>query len=1035
MEELGMTQSELARKAGISRGRLVELLKRNTARIRLGTAKKLAAAASVQESDLEVSNPRAHYFGWVAQENGHLDLSGIGAVRFGDRIPLGLCYIPVSTKTLTEGNHSCEREQDSSIPSGTAGEQKGPYKSLGAAMANHDRFFLLGDPGSGKTTALRHAALTYAQGLQQDRDYPSEPLVPLLVHLPAWARILREDPFTGPLEVAVDLLPPSVRPQTLPWLQERAREGDILLLLDGLDEVGDPEDRCNLLERIRVFSREGYAKRIIVSSRSIRFEEPFLGADFEVLSIQPLKRPAMKGFLRDWTSFRHGHPSERRCEKCKEFLRKALDAVEDHPHILDLARNPMILTILLLLQEAGVSLPRRRWDLYRKVSETLLVSWEEKKGKESGLLAASSRTFLPEAREITWVLESIALEMLRNDLTLIPRWWLARHIEGFLRNELGWKSDHPAEGAEALISLFRERGSLLRERSPELFGFGHVVFQDYFAARAVVAEPDPIAALRPFFYHPRWAEVVRLAVSNFHRRSVPKALRSILDDPDPAGRFLQRGLMTVLSILADGAPVNDSSLFDQLVVEIEGLGETRWLGIPLEALDGLHDIRDGELREFANKSAKRMLDRARSELPLGDKLELYRLAADFDFLSPHPLSGRSAREEDDLQGASSPLEEREIEIDGTSVKIVLDKNPRASGLERAKDLLDLFRSPVSDLVRSACAGQLGKFVSKFPEILEGFLHELDGEENPDIRSRLVRGLQAVADHPDVLKKLIAVLETDPNDEVREQAGMALKKPAATDKNIRSKLVGLLSSDSSVPVREGCARGLAMAAKEDTMVQEMLTGILRNNKEDEGVRVACLWALEQVIPGLEDGMELLIGALAESQHSKVTRVAAQFVGVYASSGLVELEKLPLEKAEHVLMSLKEPCPHAWRALIGIVESRERWRLGIPVEARIGRALSDVKDRVRVAFIFGSAARSEQGRDSDIDLLVVGEAGLRDLAPALKQAEQELGRQVNVVAYTEEEVKNRMKERNPFIEEVWKGAKIFVLGRENELTAMA
>jgi predicted nucleotidyltransferase len=528
---------------------------------------------------------------------------------------------------------------------------------------------------------------------------------------------------------------------------------------------------------------------------------------------------------------------------------------------------------------------------------------------------------------------------------------------------------------------------------------------------------------------------VRLAVSNLHRRSVSKALRSILDDPDPAGRFLRRGLMTVLGIIADGAPVNDRSLFDQLESEIEELGETRWLGIPMEALKWLRGIRDGERHEFAETSARRMLDRARSKLPQDDKVALFFLAAEFGFLSSHPLSGRPGPEKDGGCGESTILEEREIEIDGSSVTIVVDRNPDASGPDSARNLLAQLGSSESEMIRYFCAGKLERYVPRYPEILDDVLDKLDEEKNPHVRSNLIGGLEAVADRPDILDKLVAVLGNDPNEHVRGRAGAALKQPAATKESIRTRLVGLVSSDSPVPVREGCARGLASAAKENSDVRDRLAGILRNTGEEESVRVACLWALEAVLPGLDDGVELLAGALAEPQHLKVARVAAQLVGVYASSGLVDLEKLPLEKAEHVLMSLKEPCPHAWRALIGIVESRERRRLGIPVEARIARALSGVKDRIRMAFIFGSTARSEQGRDSDIDLMVVGEAGLRDLAPALKQAEQELGRQVNAVAYTTKEVSNRLKERNPFLEEVWKGDKIFVLGKEHELAAMA
>jgi predicted nucleotidyltransferase len=87
-----------------------------------------------------------------------------------------------------------------------------------------------------------------------------------------------------------------------------------------------------------------------------------------------------------------------------------------------------------------------------------------------------------------------------------------------------------------------------------------------------------------------------------------------------------------------------------------------------------------------------------------------------------------------------------------------------------------------------------------------------------------------------------------------------------------------------------------------------------------------------------------------------------------------------------------------------------------------------------FIFGSSARGQQGADSDIDLMVIGDVTLKDLTPGLKRAEQELGRQVNAVVYPREEWKTRYGAGDPFVRQVARGEKVFVIGGSDELTAM-
>jgi predicted nucleotidyltransferase len=103
--------------------------------------------------------------------------------------------------------------------------------------------------------------------------------------------------------------------------------------------------------------------------------------------------------------------------------------------------------------------------------------------------------------------------------------------------------------------------------------------------------------------------------------------------------------------------------------------------------------------------------------------------------------------------------------------------------------------------------------------------------------------------------------------------------------------------------------------------------------------------------------------------------------------------------------------------------------------IRQSLAPDADKIRVAFIFGSMARSTDDRRSDIDLMVVGKISFGDVVSLLTPAEQKLGREVNPVVYPIAEFKKKVKEDHHFVKTVLEDEKIFVVGDENELRKLA
>ncbi len=94
-----------------------------------------------------------------------------------------------------------------------------------------------------------------------------------------------------------------------------------------------------------------------------------------------------------------------------------------------------------------------------------------------------------------------------------------------------------------------------------------------------------------------------------------------------------------------------------------------------------------------------------------------------------------------------------------------------------------------------------------------------------------------------------------------------------------------------------------------------------------------------------------------------------------------------------------------------------------------ALAPLSDRIDVAFVFGSVARGEEGSHSDVDLMVVGDAGFDEVVGVLHPLHERLGREVNAVVMKPAEFRRRARESS-FVARVLSGKKLMLLGALDE-----
>jgi predicted nucleotidyltransferase len=100
----------------------------------------------------------------------------------------------------------------------------------------------------------------------------------------------------------------------------------------------------------------------------------------------------------------------------------------------------------------------------------------------------------------------------------------------------------------------------------------------------------------------------------------------------------------------------------------------------------------------------------------------------------------------------------------------------------------------------------------------------------------------------------------------------------------------------------------------------------------------------------------------------------------------------------------------------------------------RRLLSKEAGIETAFIFGSLAAGADRGDSDVDLMVIGKVQVERVLLMLREPEKVLQREINVSIFEPQEVKERLKKKDPFIMQVMKGPKIFLVGDEEQIRAI-
>ena len=403
---------------------------------------------------------------------------------------------------------------------------------------NYKYLVILGDPGSGKSTLLQYIALQWTKVLP--KDLLLHP-IPILIEL----RIYINNYNGNKCKNFLDFLEQGNGvtchlPQDK--LHAKLKNGDAIVMFDGLDEVFEAAKREEIIIDIHRFTNDYKNVRVIVTSRVIGYKPQKLrDAEFYHFMLQDLDldEEQVEDFIQRWHDLIYQDEAER--ERKRERLKRA---IKDSSAINELAGNPLLLTMMAILNR-NQELPRDRAALYNQASRVLLQQWD----MERALVNAKIDPVTIDYKDKQEILRRVAFFMQGNKEglagNLISENDLERIIQDYLKSV---DINDPRTVSRALMEQLRTRNFILCFVGAEYYAFVHRTFLEFFCAWSFVwkfkeKQETSIGELKDdvFGNHWRdekWHEILRLIAGMIDAKFVGEIINYLMEQDGKEEKFM-----------------------------------------------------------------------------------------------------------------------------------------------------------------------------------------------------------------------------------------------------------------------------------------------------------------------------------------------------------------------------------------------------------------------------------------------------------------------------------------------------------------
>lgn len=245
-------------------------------------------------------------------------------------------------------------------------ESRNDDRRVGMEVANnHQYLMVLGGPGMGKTTFLRKVGL---EALKQAKGQYLHSCIPVFLELRNF-KWKEADIIDLEAKIA-DEFKHCGLPEYQASTQKLLDEGRLLILFDGLDEV--PPERLGQMTTAIKNLVDRYAKnRFIASCRIAAYRNYQNFSRFTDVAIADFDESQIHCFIDNWFN---SHDRSDWGHEC----RSRLDS-DDHKATRELAKTPLLLTLICILFLKQGEFPTKRSTLYDRAVSTLLSEWDASK--------------------------------------------------------------------------------------------------------------------------------------------------------------------------------------------------------------------------------------------------------------------------------------------------------------------------------------------------------------------------------------------------------------------------------------------------------------------------------------------------------------------------------------------------------------------------------------------------------------------------------------------------------------------------------
>jgi formylglycine-generating enzyme required for sulfatase activity len=292
-----------------------------------------------------------------------------------------------------------------------------------------------------------------------------------------------------------------------------------------------------------------------------------LSADFLEMHVRPLSSEEASRFVHNWYRIvetglaQDPDQAEGIAREKADNLVERLQSDDFRARkVFELTRNPLLLTNICLVHRHRGGLPHKRARLYEECIDVLLEHWRQAKGLTVGVTAQESRRALQPAA--FWLHSEEGRTRAKADE-------FKPHIEPILK-----AISYTGGSAEDFLRTIRDDSGLLTGWDQENYGFMHLGFQEYLAAREIRtrAFKDPIVLkeLALQFGESWWQEVSLLLLALEDPSLFEPFMREVVKRP----HFVKH--LDLIEACLDDTAEKSPKPFLELVKEAPGNNKALW---------------------------------------------------------------------------------------------------------------------------------------------------------------------------------------------------------------------------------------------------------------------------------------------------------------------------------------------------------------------------------------------------------------------------------------------------------------------------